>query len=60
MSGYLLNLFSFLSLLISVILPFCTWLQANGILHWLLLADQALWLLCIGAEKPEPARQESV
>jgi hypothetical protein len=60
MSIYLVTLFSYLSLIISEILPFCSWLDANGILHGLLLLCQGLWLLCCGSEKSEPTRQESV
>jgi hypothetical protein len=57
---YLLTVFSYLSLLVSEALPFCTWLDANGILHGILLACQALWLLCFGPEKTEMHRQESI
>jgi hypothetical protein len=51
---------SYLPLIISDILPFCSWLDANGILHGILLAGQASWLLCCGSEKTESTRQESV
>jgi hypothetical protein len=40
----LLNLFTSLALILSEILPFGTWLQANGLLHGLLLISQTLWL----------------
>jgi hypothetical protein len=33
MSWYTLNLFAILSLVVSEIIPHCSWLQANGILH---------------------------
>jgi hypothetical protein len=60
MAGYLLVVVSYISLIVSEVLPFCSWLDANGILHGILLAGQALWILCFGSEKTEPTRQESV
>jgi thiol:disulfide interchange protein len=60
MAIYLLTRFSYLSLIVSEVLPFCTWLDANGILHGILLLCQALWLFCRGSEKTELTRHESV
>jgi hypothetical protein len=60
MAGYLLIVASYISLIVSEVLPFCSWLDANGILHGILLAAQALWVLCFGSEKTDLPRQESV
>jgi hypothetical protein len=60
MPVYLFNLFTSLALILSEILSFCTLLQANGLLHGILLVSQTLWLLCFGTAKTEPAHQEGV
>jgi hypothetical protein len=57
---HLLIVVSYLSLIISEALLFCTWLDANSILHGILLLCQALWVLCFGRKKPEHTREESV
>jgi hypothetical protein len=60
MAVYLLTVFSYLSLLISEVLPFCNWLDANGILHGILILCQTLWLFCCDSEKTQLTRHESV